>query len=299
MERVLKVDPEFQNKIPPLTADEFKQLEENILAAGEVYEPITVWNDTIIDGHNRYTVVLLHPGIRWRVREVDFADKWEAFDWMYKNQLGRRNLTDEQKTYLIGKLYEARKHSHGGTGANQYTKVQTNQNDKSADNKQSWVVNQIAEENHMGPASVKRAEYYAKGIEAIRREEPKLADAILKAEKKIPKVNVIEVGQAEPCEREEMIQEIKERGTVRKRSQNKSTTEIKDIVETMTDDESGMKYTVHMMKEQIKLNADMFIRSLSNMLHDHNNLYAEHAEEINQEIDEIIRKIEKLKGDIE
>ena len=299
MERVLKVDPEFQNKIPPLTADEFKQLEENILAAGEVYEPITVWNDTIVDGHNRYTVVLLHPGIRWKIRDVKFADKWEAFDWMYKNQLGRRNLTDEQKTFLIGKLYEARKHAHGGTGANQYTKAQTNQNDKSADNKQSWVVNQIAEEEHVGPATVKRSEYYAKGIEAIRAEDSELADAILKAEKKVPKVNVIEVGQAKPKYRAEMVQEIKERGTVRKRSKNRSTTEIENLVDTMTDDESVMKYTIHMMKEQIRLNADMFIRSLSNMLHDHSDLYAAHTEEIDKEIDGIIANIEKIKGDIE
>lgn len=36
----LKIDPEFRDKIPPLTEDEFKQLEENILEDGEVYEPI-------------------------------------------------------------------------------------------------------------------------------------------------------------------------------------------------------------------------------------------------------------------
>ena len=31
----LKIDPEFQNQIPPLTDDEYKQLEENILKEGE------------------------------------------------------------------------------------------------------------------------------------------------------------------------------------------------------------------------------------------------------------------------
>ena len=30
----LKIDPEFQSQIPPLTDDEFKQLEENILRNG-------------------------------------------------------------------------------------------------------------------------------------------------------------------------------------------------------------------------------------------------------------------------
>ena len=31
----LKIDPEFQNQIPPLTDDEYKQLEENILKEGK------------------------------------------------------------------------------------------------------------------------------------------------------------------------------------------------------------------------------------------------------------------------
>ena len=33
----LKIDPEFQSQIPPLTDDEFKQLEENILKVSVKY----------------------------------------------------------------------------------------------------------------------------------------------------------------------------------------------------------------------------------------------------------------------
>ena len=40
----LKIDYEFQSKIPPLTVEEFRQLEENILADGVVINPIIVWN---------------------------------------------------------------------------------------------------------------------------------------------------------------------------------------------------------------------------------------------------------------
>ncbi len=32
----LKIDPEFQSQIPPLTDNEFKQLEENILKEGKL-----------------------------------------------------------------------------------------------------------------------------------------------------------------------------------------------------------------------------------------------------------------------
>ena len=42
----LKIDPEFQSQIPPLTDDEFKQLEENILKEGKLISPLIVWNNT-------------------------------------------------------------------------------------------------------------------------------------------------------------------------------------------------------------------------------------------------------------
>ena len=52
----LKIDPEFQSQIPPLTDDEYKQLEENILKEGKLISPLIVWNNTLVDGHNRYAI---------------------------------------------------------------------------------------------------------------------------------------------------------------------------------------------------------------------------------------------------
>ena len=49
----LKIDPEFQSQIPPLTDDEFKQLEENILKEGKLISPLIVWGNTLVDGHRR------------------------------------------------------------------------------------------------------------------------------------------------------------------------------------------------------------------------------------------------------
>lgn len=39
---VLKTDPEFQSKIPPLTFEELNQLEANILRDGRILNPIIV-----------------------------------------------------------------------------------------------------------------------------------------------------------------------------------------------------------------------------------------------------------------
>ena len=119
----LRIAPEFEGKIPPLTAEEFQQLENNILADGVVINPIIVWDGIIVDGHNRYRIVNKHPEIHFSTCEKTFADRYEAIAWICKNQLGRRNLTKEQKKYLIGKQYEAEKASHGGDRGNQYTNL--------------------------------------------------------------------------------------------------------------------------------------------------------------------------------
>lgn len=60
----MRIDPKFETKISPLTEDEFRNLEENILAAGEIYSPIIVWNGTIVDGHNRYRILKRHTELK-------------------------------------------------------------------------------------------------------------------------------------------------------------------------------------------------------------------------------------------
>ena len=105
----LRIDPEFAEKIPPLTLEEYEQLEANILAEGAVLSPLIIWNDVIVDGHNRYRIIQQHPEITFSTHEKKFSDRYEAIAWICKNQLGRRNLTLQQKRYLIDKQYEAEK----------------------------------------------------------------------------------------------------------------------------------------------------------------------------------------------
>ena len=88
----LKIDPEFQSQIPPLTDDEFKQLEENILKEGNLLSPLIVWNNTLVDGHNRYEIVQEHPEISFSTMPLPFESREEVLAWICKNQLGRRNL---------------------------------------------------------------------------------------------------------------------------------------------------------------------------------------------------------------
>jgi ParB-like chromosome segregation protein Spo0J len=86
----LEIDKEFQQLIPPLASDELAQLESNIIQDG-CRDPLVTWQDTIIDGHNRYAICKAH-GLPFKVITMEFADRSHAKEWIIRNQFGRRNL---------------------------------------------------------------------------------------------------------------------------------------------------------------------------------------------------------------
>ncbi len=179
---ILKIDPEFESRIPPLTEEEFKQLEENILAEGSVLMPLIVWNDTIVDGHNRYKIAQDHPQIIYTVYEKDFDNRYEALAWICNNQLGRRNLTQEQKRVLIGEQYQAKKMSHGardGFRGNQHTHLVMGQSGPLPDADAHKTRKQVAEKSGVSESFVKRADRYAKGVSAAEEISPGFRQEVL------------------------------------------------------------------------------------------------------------------------
>ena len=119
------IDSEFQSQIPALTDEEFQQLEENILSEGKVLSPLIVWGNILVDGHNRYKILQQHPEIPYTTRSISCTceTREDVLAWICKHQLGRRNLTPEQKKFLIGKQYHSEKSTRGGNHGNQYTQV--------------------------------------------------------------------------------------------------------------------------------------------------------------------------------
>ena len=98
----LKIDKEFEKLIPPLQDTEFSGLTKSILKYG-CQEPIEIWNNTIIDGHNRYKICKAN-NIPFEVREMDFSDRSEALVYIIEKQFGRRNLLPFQRSELALKM---------------------------------------------------------------------------------------------------------------------------------------------------------------------------------------------------
>lgn len=102
----MTIDEEFQKLIPPLTDDEYQQLEENCIKEG-IREAILVWDRgddlVIVDGHNRYKIAREH-NLKWSHKVMNFESREAVKEWIIKNQFGRRNLTPYDRSLLALKL---------------------------------------------------------------------------------------------------------------------------------------------------------------------------------------------------
>lgn len=121
------IDPEFKSLIPPLSDDEFRQLEENCVRDG-IRDALIVWpqgdgNEILIDGHNRWDISVKHAGIPFQIKQKEFKDRDEAVLWIINNQLGRRNLPrfdrvtlEDKKKDVLATLAEKRKKEGNSKG---------------------------------------------------------------------------------------------------------------------------------------------------------------------------------------
>ena len=101
---MIQLKEEFKNLIPPLTQEEFRQLEQNIIAEG-IRENILTWQGIIIDGHNRYKIATKW-GLEYETTSKHFKDEEAVKEWMILNQFGRRNLSNYQRSVLALQLEE-------------------------------------------------------------------------------------------------------------------------------------------------------------------------------------------------
>ena len=89
----LKIDPELRDLLPPLTDEEYKKLEKNIVDNGfDRNFPIMEWNGFIADGHNCYSICKKH-NITPVIGTLAYEIKDEVMEWILDIQLGRRNLS--------------------------------------------------------------------------------------------------------------------------------------------------------------------------------------------------------------
>ncbi len=99
---MIEIDEEFEALCPPLSKDEYSQLEANIIKEG-CREPLILWGGLLIDGHNRYNICTAH-NIAYETKTIDLESYDAALIWIIRNQFGRRNLSLYDRGRLALKL---------------------------------------------------------------------------------------------------------------------------------------------------------------------------------------------------
>lgn len=232
----LKIDVEFHHLIPPLTQDEYAKLEESILAEG-CRDALVVWGDLIIDGHNRYTLCQKH-NIDFAIIQKQFNDRSETKQWIIANQLARRNLTPEKFAYMLGKLYEERKQTHGGD-----RKTEEKSSPQNGD--LIKTAEEIAKEYKVGKNTVERAATFANAIDTIEQTVGQQAkEEILNREVDLTRQEVIEIAQLEPEIQKDIFTELKKEegktprvkiATIKAKVKNKNATLLQNNPEPISD----------------------------------------------------------------
>jgi hypothetical protein len=101
-----RVDPEFQSLIAPLTPEERRTLELNIVSHG-CRDGLVVWSGVLLDGHNRFEICT-RLGIRYKTSAIDLPSRESAKLWIEENQIGRRNLSPDQRAAIAYRILQRR-----------------------------------------------------------------------------------------------------------------------------------------------------------------------------------------------
>jgi uncharacterized protein YqfB (UPF0267 family) len=168
----MKEHPKFVELMPPLTPEEYGQLKKNIVALGyREDEPILLWNDYIIDGHNRSNIC---KELSITPPTFDMSDKFkdesEVLLWIIDNQLGRRNLPAFVRVELVLKkkpILEEQAKQRQLQGLKQGDKAPVVQNSVQRDK----TVEILAKEANASRDSVNRVEFILKNADEKTKEK--------------------------------------------------------------------------------------------------------------------------------
>jgi hypothetical protein len=171
----LQIDPDFHALCPPLAEDEKSGLIAMILKEG-CRDPIMYWVDPegkwlIVDGHNRYEICIAH-GLWYETRPLEVKTRAEVLQWIWHNQLYRRNMTPQVKNLTIAKLAMMLA-KEGCDTMSQSERV------VSKLSKNPPRTKHIAEKTGVTRRTVQRATAFDKDMEKLAAKSPTLHDAAM------------------------------------------------------------------------------------------------------------------------
>jgi hypothetical protein len=145
------------------------------------------------------TEICTSNGIEFKIEALEFPNREAAHNWIINNQLGRRNVTPEQASYLRGKRY----HSEKQQGAR--SDLTSPQNEG-----KSQTAERLADEYKVSRATIERDATFASAIDTIADnvgEDARLE--ILSGDTSLTKQEIVQVAKLEPEQQREVIEQSK------------------------------------------------------------------------------------------
>jgi hypothetical protein len=197
VERIKKsitIVEELQDLIRPLSEEQLTQLEKNLLEHG-CQDALILWETTatelgkdtdddaiiyvLIDGHNRYQLCQKNK-IEFKISLKLFSSLEKVKEFMIDLQLGRRNITPEEESYLRGLKYNALKTNRGIV-------LQNNEAEDAQKNSPVNVAEKLATAFNVSVRTIKNDGKFATGINKLSKE---LQEEILSGKKSISKKDI-------------------------------------------------------------------------------------------------------------
>lgn len=119
--------------------------------------------------------------------------------------MGRRNITDEQRTYLIGEAYRAQKMTSGGDRRSEEFSSLQNEDLKMA----GKTKNVIAKQFNVGGSTVERASCFVDGLDAAEAVSAGFKDAVRSGAVTAPKYVIQEIGSIPESQLPAAVEAIK------------------------------------------------------------------------------------------
>jgi len=309
----LKIDPEFRDKIPPMTEEQFKGLREDILRDGYVRDPLVVWKEEniLLDGHHRWRIICENwetLSDKYTVDRKSFPNRWAALEWICRNQLNKHNLNDEQITYIRGEMYKARKKSE--STRDERGRFSPSHLNEDAVKGPARTAKIIAKELGVGQSTIERAEKFHDGVDAIKEVSPEAADKVLQGKSGLTKTQVSEVPKMEPEKRREVVAAIlsgqkpeamkSKEPRQKKQGYGKETRAINDAMSKYSsasrETEPVAEYSVDDLYEEIVVNAKAYVDMLRNTLVIRHSVLDKDRDRIRKGVQDIIDAIVKVRN---
>lgn len=183
-----KIKKRFAEVLRPLNEQELSALEQELLACGEVRDPIVTWKGFVADGHNRLQLAKKHE--LDYCKEVLPSEKYPTEDsvvaWIIDQQLARRNLNPQNYSFYRGKRYNEAPSGQG----------------KSDGPTKSEIAEQLAKAAGVSPATIRNDAATAKAVDGLGKslKQKYLADEIKLTKAELDKLASLKPAQQRKIE---------------------------------------------------------------------------------------------------